>query len=116
MLLECGAKADALWSEDTPVTLAAAWGSTHALAVMLDHGATPNAAVKDGQTALIAAADGRQPEALRLLLARGALPGLCDNQGRTPLMCAAAAGDLGMCRDLLAAGATPMRAIRPETC
>src|SRR5437870_2725674 len=57
-------------------------------------GADPNARMREGSTALTAAAYGGYADVVMQLLARHADPRAADQQGRTPLMAAALNGHI----------------------
>jgi ankyrin repeat protein len=117
LLLQAGACADDKTSKGLPLLVKTCQGrqgsSTtkmsheEALArarVLLDAGATVDAADGDGNTALMEAAVAGNAALVQLLLERGASVGRANNAGATALMLAAEAR---CCRLLLAAGARP---------
>jgi ankyrin repeat protein len=78
---------------------------TRTAALLLDHGADPNASMSSGETPLILATATGHASAVELLLARGAA---LDGRGRddvTPLYVAVVAGRVGLVELLLARGA-----------
>lgn len=76
------------------------------LALLVAHGADPNARSPEGETLLHLTGD---PEAIAELVALGADPNATDHQGRTPMMGHAPYPETGpeAIRALLAAGADP---------
>ncbi len=83
-------------------------GSPAAVAQALKDGANPNAADKDGETALMLAvtsARWRNAESVRLLLEAGADVNFANRWGETALLEAACYGRAGAIRALLQAGA-----------
>lgn len=86
---------------------AAASGNLPELQTLLRHGVSVNAHFQDGYTALMAAAQSRQPEVLRALIAAGADLELAEEHGRTALMLAACASLPESVHLLLDAGADP---------
>jgi uncharacterized protein len=93
----------------TPLHLAAFFGRTDAVRLLLDRGADANTtATNDTRVApLHSAAAGGDREAVRLLLAAGADPNARQRGGFAPLHAAAAAGDRELAELLLDAGAEP---------
>ena len=61
-------------------------------AVLVQAGADPKQALKDGKTALSFAAQQRAPDMAALLLASGAAVDQADNEGATPLLIASQPG------------------------
>jgi hypothetical protein len=76
----------------TPMTIAAAFGHTEIVKLLLDHGAPVDQQNEDGVTTLQCAASTAKSEMVKLLLDRGADVNHRDKSGRTPLFDAA-------CRD-----------------
>ncbi|HVQ07248.1 MAG TPA: ankyrin repeat domain-containing protein [Allosphingosinicella sp.] len=74
---------------------------------MLGRGARPDAAMNDGTTPLILAAQIGWVDGARSLLARGANPNLGDRSGMTPLIVAVQRRDLQIVRLLLSRRADP---------
>ena len=74
----------------TPMTIAAAWGHTEVVKLLLDHGASVDQQDNDGISALQCAASTTKSEMVKLLLDRGADVNHRDNSGRTPLFDATA--------------------------
>ena len=73
----------------------------------LNTGANPNAATKDGATALMLAAQEGHPQIAKILLAAGANPNAAEDGGMTALMWAAGPGHAEIVKVLLDAGADP---------
>ena len=90
-----------------PLQLAAFFGQVGAVRLLLERGASVDAASGNdsGLRALHSAAAGRHTEIVTLLLEAGADPGPRQQGGFTPLMAAALHGDEGIVAALLAAGA-----------
>ncbi len=108
-LLTAGAnpRLQALGGEPVLMTAARA-GSLEAVRALLAHGADVNTReVRHGQTALMAAAGGRDPhpEIVQALLEHGADVNVRANGGLTPLLFAVRQGDLESARLLVKAGA-----------
>ena len=81
-------------------------GDAASAALLLEHGADPNAVNEEGYTPLHSQATGRNPEVVRLLLAKGAYVKARDKNGDTPLHTAAFVSDNGgAVKLLLEAGA-----------
>jgi ankyrin repeat protein len=93
----------------TALHLAAFFGRTEAVGVLLRGGADPNARGRGWMigTPLHSAAAARHTEVVRALLAAGADPALRQAGGWTPLHSAAHNGDVATAEVLLAAGADP---------
>jgi ankyrin repeat protein len=87
----------------TPLMLAALYGGTEPVRLLLDGGADPNAQNDDGGSALMYAVD--DPGKTVLLLDRGAKPNLRSGESRTALHIAAGMGMLPTVRLLLDKGA-----------
>jgi ankyrin repeat protein len=88
----------------TPLLLAALFGNTEAVKLLLDAGADPRATTNDGASALMWGA--RNGEIVDRLIDRGADVNAKSKVGRTPLIIAASyANNLDAVRALLAAGA-----------
>lgn len=91
-LLEKGADInykDAMVLGHTPMTIAAAWGHTEVVSLLLDHGASVDQQNEDGVSALQCAASTAKSEMVKLLLDRKADVNHRDKNGRTPLFDAA---------------------------
>jgi len=73
----------------TPMTIAAAWGHTGVVSLLLDHGASADQQSEDGVSALQCAASTDKSEMVKLLLDRMADVNHRDKSGRTPLFDAA---------------------------
>ena len=80
------------------------------LKVLLDNGAKPNQASKNGCTALIQAARSGHSEAAKILLDNGADPNQADKYSETALMLAAVDGHSETVKVLLDNGADPNQA------
>ena len=93
----------------TPLHLAAFFGHTDAVGLLLERGADIDARSKNTRlrsvTPLHSAAAGHRTEVALLLLDRGANPNAEQPGGWTPLHQAAANGDLVLCKALLEHGA-----------
>ncbi len=83
----------------------AAYQGEAALTALLASGVSVNVTDRDGETALMEAADDGQLEALRLLIKHGANVNAADEDGETALMIAADDGRVAIVRELIAAGA-----------
>ena len=82
------------WSSDgfTALHLAACFGHSKLVGILLEHGADPNARQGGGLTPLHAAAQNGDRESVEALLESGADSALADDEGRTPRDLARAAG------------------------
>ena len=88
--LKSGANPDARNDEDNcSVHVAACYGRSKILRLLLDSGANVNIKGRDGQTPLHFATRNNRPICVDTLLENGADPNCCDINGRTPLHCAA---------------------------
>ena len=110
LLLARGADAEAVgrWPgpPDGPLATAAALGHVATMDVLLEGGASANAATgPDGRTPLIAAAEAGSSEAVELLLSVGAAVDAKRADGATAACAAAAGGHGDVLRRLLDAGA-----------
>ena len=76
---------------------------------LLQRGANPNAADKDGDTPLTIAADLGFIEGVEALLKAGARPDVANAAGETPLISAVHRRDIGLVRLLLSSGASAGR-------
>jgi ankyrin repeat protein len=85
----------------TPLLLAARWGRTDVVRVLLERGAAVNEVDEFERTALHWAADGRRGEVADLLLRHGADANRGDMWGITALKLAAQKGQVGLVRKLL---------------
>lgn len=88
------------------LTVAAGFGNTTALGVLLEHGDSLDPATEDWK-ALLFAATWRQPETVRMLLRSGAHPDLRDPDGLTGLMRAVKKSHTPTVEVFLQAGADP---------
>jgi ankyrin repeat protein len=73
--------------------------------MLVRHGAKINLTDNDGNTAIIIAAEGANPEVLKALIDAGADVRLGNKQGQTALMNAVSGGDIESVRLLIQAGA-----------
>jgi hypothetical protein len=89
-LLKHGAQINAAYPETgmTALIMAAGWANVATVRLLLDRGASVNAATKKGQTALHWACEAARPEIVELLLSRGASTSALDDQKHTPLAAA----------------------------
>ncbi len=83
----------------------AAMNGEAALTALLASGVSVNVSDRDGETALMEAADKGQLEVVKLLLRHGADVNAADDEGETALMMAADDGYTEVVRVLIAAGA-----------
>ena len=88
-LAERGAIGDATLSDAAKLIAAASADRVDVLYFLLERGVSPNAATKNGRTALHAAVRGGAGDALDFLIGRGADPNRSGKDGWTPLMEAA---------------------------
>jgi len=86
-------------------SLAASRGRNELLAVLLDHGISPDAVDHHGITLLMLALAAGHDETALLLLERGADPCARSPKGRTPLLCSLGRVPIATVRRLLDAGA-----------
>jgi ankyrin repeat protein len=84
---------------------AARAGDRHAVASLLESGATPDERGGGGETALILAAAKGATDVIEMLIARGADVNAATTVGNTALMMAAARGHVPAVRVLVASGA-----------
>lgn len=109
--LLCGAivtpqvTADEPYNSPKRQVLRAARNGDTALKTLLSQGVDVNATDRDGETALMEAADSRNAEAVRVLIANGANVNAADEDGETALMIAADEGNTEAVRLLIQAGA-----------
>jgi hypothetical protein len=108
-LLSCGASPNYLTEVQgcTPLKIAISAHRREAAAVLLKHGAAPNAPDKSGESNLHCAAAYGDAEIARLLLEHGAKVNAGTHSSWTPLMEAAMRKDLAVARVLLEHGANP---------
>jgi ankyrin repeat protein len=108
-LLKTGERADETAADGmTPLLFAALRGSPEVVARLLEAGASVTVRNRDGQTALLLAAEyNSDPAVTALLIKRGGLVNDRDPWGRTALMGAAARNNADVVETLLAAGADP---------
>ncbi|CAM9634439.1 unnamed protein product, partial [Ectocarpus fasciculatus] len=93
--------------DDTPLIAAGFQGQTGAMKLLLDRGADPSLANRQGNTALHAATFANKPSTLKFLLDRGVFNVSQTNQdGFSPVILAAHAGSDKCLRLLLKAGAS----------
>lgn len=89
----------------TALLLAAGWGNTSCVDLLLKHGADPNIANVDGETPLIVACEHIKTATVDLLLRSGVQVNRSSVRGGSALDEACRQGQLEICRMLLAAGA-----------
>ncbi len=89
---------------DTALIIAAVWGHTDCLSLLLARGADPDRENKLGDTALIKAAGNGRTDCVRILLENGADLNISDNDGDTALIRAAWYGCTDCVELLLARG------------
>ncbi|KAF7693907.1 ankyrin repeat and SOCS box protein 13a.1 [Silurus meridionalis] len=94
------------WSERTPVHEAASLGQVENLQVLVESGASVNAATVDNMTPLHDACIQNHPECVRVLLNAGAQVDVRTIHGSTPLCHACASGSVESVRLLLEHGAS----------
>ena len=99
-LLEGGAdpKVSAYYALHTPLHLAAAFGATEMVALLIQHGASLDVIDKDGSTPLHIAAKYGRTNVVEILIRAGADPNKRDKENKTPAMWAKERGH----RDLVA--------------
>lgn len=93
----------------TPLILAAKFGTTNTLQILLDHGVNDidyQSSEEDGTTALVCAAHRDNIKMVMLLLSHGANPNLPNFYGLTALQCASTLLNSEMVKHLLEYGAT----------
>ena len=109
--LKAGGSPDACDSGNASgLTLAAYYGNTRCVALLLNCKANPNIQDAEAKTPLISAIDNNHSDIAALLLEHGADPNLADIYGYTPLLIAIKQNDGNIFRKLLAAGANPRQA------
>eukprot|EP01035_Chromulina_nebulosa_P040781 gene40781-55129_t len=91
----------------TALNKAADWGYRDVVTLLLERGAHPNLADKNGKSPLHSAVDKGHRNTVAVLLERGANPNLTDNYGDTPLHKAAQNGHREIILLLLERGADP---------
>ncbi|HLJ53503.1 MAG TPA: ankyrin repeat domain-containing protein, partial [Chthonomonadaceae bacterium] len=91
----------------TPLMLCSGQSSAACLRVLLEHGASPNTADREGRTALHVAAAANADKALQILIEHGGDPLRRDKKGNSPLLAAARAHAPAACLALLDGGADP---------
>ncbi len=89
----------------TPLHVAAKYGRTEAVPVLLEHGADVNARGTSEETPLLVAAENREVAVAALLIAQGANVNARDAKGSTPLRWAIHKGEAGLAGMLLKHGA-----------
>jgi ankyrin repeat protein len=95
---------------ETPLFVAAYWGQTTTMELLIKTGADVDqitAEDEDAMTALHAAAQEGRVGAVDVLLSQSANPNITDSHGRTPMMIAAYDGAVPIIRRLLTANADP---------
>ena len=95
---------------DTGLIAAISNGDDRFTAFLLNKGADPNLAGKDGETPLITAARANYTDAVEWLLGEGAKPNIANRKGETPLIIAVQQREPRIVKFLLQAGADPDRA------
>jgi ankyrin repeat protein len=99
------------WSSDgfQPLHLAAFFGRSETLSLLLDHGADPNVAAKNPMSVrpLHSAAASRSRDAVRILIEHGAEVNVQQHGGWTPLHAVAMHGDMELTQYFLDHGADP---------
>ncbi|KAI5462904.1 ankyrin repeat-containing domain protein [Mariannaea sp. PMI_226] len=108
LLISRGANVDRVLLDHTPLTLSITLGCTAITAVLVDSGADPNKASRDGNTPLLAAASTGHDETVRYLLAHGADPSACPSQSGYTAMHMAAHKDKPHILQLLASFGAPV--------
>ncbi|KAK7429285.1 hypothetical protein QQZ08_004095 [Neonectria magnoliae] len=108
LLISRGAKVDKVLREHTPLTMAISLQCTAITAVLIDSGADPNLASRNGNTPLLAAASTGHDETVRYLLAHGADPSACPGQSGYSAMHMAAHKDNQHILQLLASSGAPV--------
>ncbi|CAM9984453.1 unnamed protein product, partial [Ectocarpus fasciculatus] len=91
----------------TPLMVAALWGHSHIMKILLKKGASVSMVDDEGLTALHCCAEEGHSEVVRALVKAGANPDNRMPDGVTPLYIAAERGQLNLIRELLRGNADP---------
>ncbi|KAH6880148.1 ankyrin repeat-containing domain protein [Thelonectria olida] len=108
LLISRGANVDRVLRDHTPLTMAISLRCTAISAVLIDSGAEPNLASRNGNTPLLAAASTGHDETVRYLLAHGADPSACPSQSGYTAMHMAAHKDKPHILQLLVSSGAPV--------
>ncbi|KAG2494483.1 hypothetical protein HYH03_007252 [Edaphochlamys debaryana] len=113
-LLQGGARVDAADEQDgtTPLWIASSSGHIQEVTMLLEAGASLEAATQDGTTPLHVACQNGHTEVVAALLAAGAAKDRAREDGSTPLLAASERGHVGAVAALLAAGADREAALK----
>lgn len=108
LLISRGANVDRVLRDHTPLTMAISLRCTAISAVLIDSGADPNLASRNGNTPLLAAASTGHDETVRYLLAHSADPSACPSQSGYTAMHMAAHKDKPHILQLLVSSGAPV--------
>lgn len=119
ILLKAGANANVIKEEygevEFPLKSAVESGTLKTVKMLLEAGADPNLAGKDGTTALMWAAEEHKTKFAKLLIDHGADVNALDVRGRTALLIAGKSKRAAKFRELLEqAGALPTESLKPR--